>query len=127
MRNVYAVKLLLKYGYDTDKVHLDGRCIEAKGTPLSYAVWLGFTEAVTILLEAGADVTKMGIVGQTAPEMAKKCLSFPTAKGNSAKSMSLEDSKGDAGSRHRILRMVCADLKTNHGMEYEDLINSIQK
>lgn len=84
VRNVYAIGLLLKNGYDVDGVHASKSkffsCEEARGTPLTYAVWLGYTEAVTILLEAGADVTKMGALGQTAAEMAKICFLLPCAK-----------------------------------------------
>lgn len=131
MRNVYAIRLLLKNGYDVDEVHHSTPffCAEARGTPLTYAVWLGYTEAVTILLEAGADVTKMGAQGQTAPEMAKKCVSLPNAERymGCAKDIGLEDWENDACSRHRIFTIVCADLKERHGMEYEDLIAAVHR
>lgn len=62
VRNVYAVKLLLKNGYDVNELHHYSRsiedcsCMEHKGTPLTHAIWLDITEVVTVLLEAGADV-----------------------------------------------------------------------
>ena len=127
-RNIYAIELLLKNGCDVNEVHhhfgenVDHTCVESKGTPLTYAIWLGFTEAVTVLLEAGADVTKKGPQGQTALEMAKKCVSTPFAKGTIGcpKDTDLEDCKDDTGSRKRIFAMVCADLKRKHGTKYED-------
>ena len=103
--NIYTMRLLIENSYDVDDVHQSPGCMENKGTPLTYAVWLGYTEAVTILLEAGAHITKMGI----APEMAENCLSFPTAKNplGRAKHTGLEDCKDDTGARHQIFGMVC--------------------
>lgn len=130
-RHVYAIRLLLGNSYNVDEIHRSEpfSCMEAKGTPLTYAVWLGFPEAVDILLEAGADVTKKGAQGQTATEMAKKRVSFPIAKKyrGCAKDAFLKNCKNNAGTRRRIFRMVCANLKTKHGMEYEDLINPFQR
>ena len=129
VRNLFAIRLLLKNGYDVNELHVGGasRCMEHKGTPLTYAVWLGFTEVVTILLEAGADVTIKGAQGQTAPEMAKKCVSLPIAKRSTAcaKHTGLEDRESDAGSRYQILTMVCANLKKEHGIEYEDIVQRL--
>ena len=130
VHNVYAIELLLRNGYDVNELHhyrgstKDCGCMENKGTPLTYAIWLGFTEVVTVLLEAGADVTKMGSQGQTAPEMAEVCLSTLTAKEpmGCAKDTSLEDYEAERSSRHRIFTMVCANLKSIHGKDYEDLI-----
>lgn len=131
VHNLFAIRLLLKNGYDVNELCIGGasQCMENKGTPLTYAIWLGFTEAVTILLEAGADVTKIGAQGQTAPEMAKKCVSLPIAKRSTgcAKLTGLEDRENDAGSRYQILTMVCANLKMKHGMEYEDIINKVRR
>ncbi len=128
--NLYAISLLLKTGYDVNEVYRDGssECMQNKGTPLTYAVWLGFIEAVTILLEAGADVAKMGYYGQTAAEMAKKCISLPIAKKdmNHIKDACLEDCEDDTGPRHRIFSMVCANLKTTQGMEYAELIDKVE-
>ena len=128
VRNVYAMRLLLKHGYDVNRVYHNesSECMETKSTPLTYAVWLGFTEAVTMLLEAGADVTKNGPFLQTAPQMAERCLSLPIAKNymGYAKDIGLEDSEDDTSARHQIFGMVCADLKTTHGMEYEDFNDS---
>lgn len=127
VRNVYAVRLLIKYGYDVNEVHPGIRtegcgCIEHKGTPVTYAIWLGFNEVVSVLLEAGADVTKQGLQSQTALEMAKICVSIPGARGTIgyAKDIDLKDFKDDTGSRERIFAMVCADLKTKRGTKYED-------
>ena len=131
VHNLFAIRLLLKYGYDMNETHPGGasHCMEHKGTPLTYAIWLGFTEPVTILLEAGADVTKMGAQGQTAPEMAKICVSFPIAKRDRgcAKDLGLEDLEDDTGPRHRIFTMVCANLKIKYGMEYEDHVDKLRR
>lgn len=128
--HVYAIRLLLENGYNVDEIHRSESfsCMEAKGILLTYALWLRFPEAVTILLEAGADVTKKGTQRQTATEMARKCVSSPIATKyrGCAKDASLKNCKNDAGSRSQIFRMVCANLKTKHGMEYEDLINPFQ-
>lgn len=127
VRNVYAVRLLIKYGYDINEAYYyldseDCYCMENKGTPVTYAVWLGFTEVVSVLLEEGADVTKRGLQGQTALEMAEICVSIPSARGTIgyAKSTDLEDFADDTRSRERIFAMVCADLKTKRGTKYED-------
>lgn len=76
VRNIYAVRLLIKYGYDINEVNhglhfntLGCNCVEHRGTPLTYAIWLGFIEVVSVLLEAGADVTKEGPQNQTVLEM----------------------------------------------------------
>lgn len=94
-----------------------------------YAILLGFTEAVTMLLEAGADVIKFWESGQTAPEMAKACRALPVARMYiaSANYTGLEQSEEDTNSRHQIFRMVCADLKTNHGMDYERFSDAMRK
>ena len=132
-RNTYAIRLLLKNGYNVDGVHYvkhHRNCMEHKGTPLTYAIWLGFTEAVTVLLEAGADVTKMGPQAQTAAEMAKLCLSTPMIIEESmscAKSTHLEDRDGDTGSRHRIFDMVCANIQSTYGKDYAHIIDEIHK
>ena len=57
-----------------DEIHPGepSHCVECKGTPLKYAVWLGIVEAVATLLAAGADVIKMGAQGQTAAVFAGK-------------------------------------------------------
>lgn len=127
VRNIYAVRLLIKNGYDVNEVHYHLNttgcsCVENKGTPVTYAIRLGFIELVSVLLEAGADVTKAGPQGQTALEMAKICASTPSARGTVgyAKDTGLEDFEDDTGSRERIFAMVCADLKTKRGTNYED-------
>ena len=129
--NLYAISLLLKNGYDVNEVYRDGSsaCMQNKGTPLTYAVWLGFIEAVTILLEAGADVTKMGRTGQTAAEMAKTCVSLPIAKRAMGHTVDtgLEDCEDDTSRRHRIFSMVCTNMKTTHGIEYAELIDTIER
>ena len=130
VRNVYAIKLLLRNGYDVNELRhhktTEGCGMEHKGTPLTYAIWLGFTEVVTVLLEAGADVIKPGSQGQTALEMAKKCVSASVAKAipGRAKDGGLEDSENDIGSRDRIFTMVCADLKIKQGKGDEDDIDA---
>lgn len=132
VRNVYAVKLLLKNGYDVNELHHysrsieNGSCMENKGTPLTHAIWLDITEVVTVLLEAGADVIKWGPQGQTALGMAKGCVSPSIAKGlpGRAKDSGLEDCEGEIGSRDRIFTMVCADLKIKQGKGNEDDIDA---
>ncbi len=127
--NLYAISLLLKNGYDVNEVYREGSsiCMNIKGTPLTYAVWLGFIEAVTILLEAGADVAKMGRYRQTGIEMASKCVSLPIAKKAMCHMVDagLEDCEDDTSPRHRIFSMVCANLKTTHGIEYAELIDKV--
>ena len=133
--NKHAIRLLIENGYDVDELchfkslPIDHYCMENKGTPLTYAIWLGFIEAVTLLLEAGADVTIKGAQGQTAPELSKKCLQLPVAKTSigGAKDTSLEDCEHDADSRQRIFTMVCTSLKTTHGMEFEYFVNEVQR
>lgn len=130
--SIYTVKLLIENVCDVDELpynHSSFPCVERKGTPLMYAVWLVFTEAVAILLEAGADVTKFGALGQTAPEMAKECLALPVAQTyvSSAKDTGLEHIEEDTSSRHQIFRMVCAAPRTIHGTGYEDFSDAIQK
>lgn len=114
-----------------DKINDDTSfsCMSNNDTPLMYAILLGFTEAVTMLLEAGADVIKFGESGQTAPEMAKACRALPVARMYiaSANYTGLEQSEEDTNSRHQIFRMVCADLKTNHGMDYERFSDAMRK
>lgn len=121
MRHVYAIKLLLRNGYHVNELHHYSRsiedccCMENKGTPLTHAIWLEFTEVVTVLLEAGADVIKRGPQDQTALPMAKGCVSTSIAKGlpGRAKDGSLEDCEDEIGSRDRIFTMVCAELRIN--------------
>ena len=133
-RNAYAIGLLLKFGYDVDEsiscVNDANKCdcMEHKGTPLMYAIWLRFTEAVAILLEAGADVTKMGARGQTAPELAKVCLSAPIAQESivCTKDTCLGDCVDNTGSRHRIFTMICANVKTSRGKTYEEFIDTFK-
>lgn len=131
-RNVYAIRLLLENGYNVDEVHRgDGivNCIEHIGTPLTYAVWLGTIEAVTILLVAGADVTKMGAQGQTAIEMSEKCLFLPTPRSykDSAEDIDSKDRKDEQSVRRLIFNMVSADLEAKHGMQYNVFIDTIFK
>ena len=133
-RNTYAIKLLLKNGYDVDEIrhHLDGHCgcMEHKGTPLTYAIWLGCDEAVAVLLEAGADIMKMGRQAQTAAEMAQLCLSTPINIKDSkgcAKKNDLENRHDDMGSRHRIFDMVCANLQRKYGKDCACMIDTIYK
>ena len=134
VRNVYVTRLLLEYGYDVNELrhhppHGYCNCMEHRGTPLTYAIWLGFTEVVTVLLEAGADVTKMGRQGQTAAEMARKCLAVPIAN----ESMSCANDTGhehcedDRGSRNQIFTMVCANLKRTHGKKFENFVVEIDE
>ena len=131
VRNLHAIRLLIMNGYDVNEFHhhFNGlcHCMEYKGTPLIYAIWLGFAEGVNILLEAGASVTKMGAQGQTAPEMAKVCLSRPIAKDlfSSAKDTVLEDCENYIECRQRILAMVCAGLKTKHSMSLEEFLDTL--
>ena len=129
-RNTYAIRLLLKNGYDVDEVHdpdiCHCGCMEHKGTPLTYAIWLGCTEAVTVLLEAGADVTKFGAQAQTAAEMAELCLSIPASK-DCAEKTGLEDRDDDMSSRRRIFDMVCANIRSTSGDDYASMIDKIYK
>ena len=128
--NIYAIRLLLDNGYNVEEVrhHHDGycNCMEHKGTALTYAIWLGYTEAVTVLLEAGADITKMGPQAQTAAEMAGLCLSIPMIKGCAEKT-GLEDRDDDMGSSHRVFDMVCANLQSTCGKDYVHTIDEIHK
>lgn len=125
-------KLLLRNSYDVNELHHYSRsiedcsCMENKGTPLTYAIWLGLTEVVTVLLEPGADVIKLGPQGQTALRMAKRCVSPSIAKGLPcrAKDSGLEDCEDEIGSRDRIFTMVCADLKIKQGKGNEDDIDA---
>ena len=133
-RNTYAIKLLLKNGYDVDEIrhHFDGycNCMEHKGTPLTYAIWLGCGEAVAILLEAGADVMKMGPQSQTAAEMAQLCLSTPIIIRDSkrcAKKNDLENRQDDMDSRRRIFDMVCANLHSTYGKDYACMIDEMHR
>lgn len=123
VHNLFAIRLLLNNGYDVNEVHIDGTsdCMERKGTPLIYAIWLGLTEAVALLLEAGAEVTNMGPGGQTAPEMAEKCVSLPISQ---MSTIGLEDRENIVGSRHQIFTMVCVNLEMKHGKKYEDFIEA---
>lgn len=109
VRNVYAIKLLLRNGYDVNEFHHYSRsiedwcCMENKGTPLTYAIWLGLTEVVTVLLEAGADVIKWGPQGQTALRMAKRCVSPSIAKGLLGRArIAVWKTEDEIGSRDRI-------------------------
>ena len=133
-RNIYAIKLLLKNNYNVDEVHhhLIGHCycMDHKGTPLTYAIWLGCDEAVAVLLEAGADIMKMGPQAQSAAEMAQLCLSTPIIIRDSkgcAKKNDLENRHDDIGSRHRIFDMVCANLQRKYGKDYAYMIDMIYK
>ena len=131
LRNVYVIKLLLENGYNVDEVHRGDhahKCKENRGTPLTYAIWLGFIEAVTVLLAAGADVTKMGAQGQTAALFAAKCISLPISTKFTG---SVEDTGSDrcedgTASRRQIFAIVCADLETRHGMQYEEFVDLIK-
>ena len=133
-RNTYAIKLLLKNGYDVDEIrhHFDGycNCMEHKGTPLTYAIWLGCGEAVAVLLEAGADVMKMGPQSQTAAEMAQLCLStlmiIRDLKGCPQRK-DLENRHDDMGSRRRIFDMVCANLHSTYGKDYAFMIDEMHR
>ena len=134
VRNVYVIRLLLDYRYDVNELHQNPPvrrhdCMEHRGTPLTYATWLGFIEVVTVLLEAGADVTKMGRQGQTAAEMAKKCLAVPIANESlsCANDTGHEHYEDDRGSRNQIFTMVCANLKSTHGKIFEDFIVEIDE
>ena len=133
-RNTYAIRLLFKNGYNVDEVrhHFNGRCncMEHKGTPLTYAIWLGCDEAVAVLLEAGADIMKMGPQTQTAAEMAQLCLSTPMIIRDSkgcAKKNDFENRHDDMGTRHRIFDMVCANLQSKYGKDYTHMIDEIHK
>ena len=141
-RNTYAIRLLFRNGYNLDEIHdlnivnLDNahvekqkklcNCMEHKGTPLTYAIWLGCGEAVAVLLEAGADILKMGPQAQTAAEMAKLCLSTPMIKG-CAKQNNLENLHDDISSRHRIFDMLCAKLQSTYGQDYASMIHKNNK
>ena len=133
VRNAYAVRLLLQNGYDADEVYyyqVGGLpCMEYEGSPLTYATWLGFADAVTILLEAGADVTKKGSLGQTAPEMAKTCVSFLDAilPVGCCRCDGFERIKEEKFSRHEIATVIFANLETRHGMNYENFICATQR
>ena len=128
VRNVYAIKLLLKNGYDVDEVHVGTHCVEARGTPLAYAIWLGFIEIVTILLATGADVTKMGAQGQTAAVFAEKCVSLPISTKYIGFVDNTDSDRREDGtaSRRQIFAMVCADLETRHGMKYEEFVDEVK-
>ena len=129
-RNIYAIKLLLKNGYNINEVHCDpippGKCMESKGTPLTYAIWLGCEEAVAVLLKAGADIMKMGLQAQTAAEMAGLCLSTPIIKGCVEKT-GLEGRDHDMSSRHRIFDMVCANIQSTYDTDYAYKIDEVHK
>ena len=131
---IYAIKLLLKNGYNVNEVHQHPNghcnCMEHEGTPLTYAIWLGCDEAVAVLLEAGADIMKMGPQIQTAAEMAQLCLSTPMIIRDSkgcAKKNDFENRHGDMGTRHRIFDMVCANLQSTYGKYYAHMIDEIHK
>ena len=132
VRNVYAIKLLLESGYNVDEVHYGDRthnCKECRGTPLTYAIWLGFIEIVTVLLAAGAHVTKMGAQGQTAIEMSKACLSLPSPRDHKdiIEDIDSKDRKDEQYVRHLIFNVVCADLETKHGMQYNEFIDTMYR
>ena len=124
VHNTYTIRLLIENGYNVNEVYRNYAnshgCTLQKGTPLMYAIWLGFVEVVTILLEAGADVTTIGMVGQTAPDMAKVCLSCP-------KAAELQDRENDMESRQRIFAMVCANLVNKHGKSCEDFLDTVEQ
>ena len=133
-RNIYAIKLLLKNNYNVDEVHDQSNghcnCREHKGTPLTYAIWLGCDEAVAVLLEAGADILKMGPLAQTAAEMAQLCLSTPIKIRDSegcAKKNDLENRQDDMGSRRRIFDMVCAKIQSTYSKDYACIIDEIHR
>ena len=124
VHNTYTIKILIQNGNNVNEVYRQyansGDCMTCKGKPLIYAIWLGFAEVVTILLEAGADVTTMGTLGQTAPELAKVCLSRP-------KAAELEDCESDMESRQRIFTMVCANLANTHDKSCEDFLDTVEQ
>ena len=133
-RNIYTIKLLLRNGYNVNEIHYERGpnhdCMECKGTPLTYAIWLGCSEAVAVLLEVGADIMKMGPLAQTAAEMASICLSTPMIISDSkgcANKNNLEIRHDDMGSRHRIFDMVCAKLQSTYGKDYAYMIDKIHK
>ena len=133
-RNIYAIKLLVKNGYNVNEVHHypipTRNCMEHKGTPLTYAIWLGCDEAVAVLLEAGADVMKVGPQKQTAAKMAQLCLSTPMIIRDSkgcAKKNHHENRHDDIGTRHRIFDMVDANLQSTYGKDYAQMIDEIHK
>ena len=41
------------------------------------------------------------------------------------KDVCLKDYEDDTSPRHRIFSMVCANLKTTHGIEYAELIDKV--
>ena len=128
MRNVYAIKLLLESGYKVDEVHHGygaHNCMETRGTPLTYAVWLGFIEIVTVLLAAGADVTKMGAQGQTAAVLAGKCVSLAIST-SFVKDTRSDRCEDGTASRRQIFAIVCANLETRHGMKYEEFVDQVK-
>lgn len=43
------------------------------------------------------------------------------------KDVCLKDYEDDTSPRHRIFSMVCANLKTTHGMEYAELIDTVER
>ena len=131
VRNMYAIKLLLEGGYKVDEVHHGNgthNCMETRGTPLTYAVWLGSIETVSVLLAAGADVTKMGAQGQTAAVFAGQCISLPVSTRYIG---FVEDTGSDrcedgTTSRRQIFAMVCANLETRHGMRHEEFVDKVR-
>ena len=131
VRNVYTIELLLENGYDVNEVLRGGsqHCMELRGTPLTYAVWLGFIEAVTALLAAGADVTSMGAQGQTAIEMSEKCLLPPISRDyeDFAEDMDSKVRKDEQHVRRLIFNMVCADLEAKHRMQYNEFIDTLSR
>ena len=136
--NIYVIKLLLENSYDVNEhdvtaiyhIHDDCSYMEHKGTPLTYAIWLGCTEVVTVLVEeAGADVTKSGPHVQTAAETSKLCLSSLSIKEcvSCAKITGLDGCDDGMDSRHRIFTMVCANLMLRHGKDYERVVDGTHK
>ena len=130
MCNVYTIKLLLENGSDVDETHPDrpSRYVECRCTPLTYAILLGFIDAVTVLLAAGADVTKMGAHGQTAAVFAGICVSLPvsTIHMGFVQDTGSDRCEDGTASRRQIFAMVCADLETRHGMKYEKFVNRLE-
>ena len=131
VRNVYAIKLLVGNGYDVDEVHHGDdihNCKESRGTPLTYAIWLGFIEIVTVLLAAGADVTKMGAQGQTAAVFAGICVSLPvfTKYVGFVKDTGSDRCEDGTASRRQIFAMVCHNLETRHGIQYQKFVDVVK-
>ena len=131
VRNVYAIKLLLESGYKVDEVHHSDsthNCMKTRGTPLTYAVWLGFIEIVTVLLAAGADVTKFGPEGQTAAVFAGKYISLPVSTRDIGFVEDTGSNRCEDGTapRHQIFAIVCADLETRHRMKYEEFVDEVK-